>query len=65
MAEFAYNNSTTTANIMTPFYANYDFHPVAMGLALTELLNSASTVFAHWMHVVQDESRKGLEEARQ
>ena len=25
MAEFAYNNSTTTGNIMSPFYANYGF----------------------------------------
>jgi len=29
MAEFAYNNSTTAGNGMSPFYANYGFHPIA------------------------------------
>jgi len=33
MAEFAYNNSTTTGNGMSLFYANYSFHPVAMNPA--------------------------------
>jgi len=27
MAEFAYNNSVTTGNGISPFYANYGFHP--------------------------------------
>src|SRR5712671_6863161 len=27
LAEFAYNNSTTTATKMMPFYANYGYHP--------------------------------------
>jgi len=26
MAEFAYNNSVTMGNGMSPFYANYSFH---------------------------------------
>jgi len=30
MAEFTYNNSTTTGNGMSPFYANYGFHPVGI-----------------------------------
>jgi len=50
---------------MSPFYANYGFHPVAMDLASTEPLNPASKVYAHWMHTVHDESRKGLEEAQE
>jgi len=65
MAEFAYNNSTTTGNGMSPFYANYGFHPMAMDPASTEPLNPASMVYAHWMHSVHDESRKGLEEAQE
>jgi len=65
MAEFAYNNSTTTGNGMSPFYANYGFHPMAMDPASTEPLNPASKVYAHWMHTVHDESRKGLEEAQE
>ena len=65
MAEFAYNNSTTTGIGMSPFYANYGFHPMAMDPASTEPLNPASKVYAHWMHTVHDEFRKGLEEAQE
>jgi len=64
MAEFTYNNSTTTGNGMSPFYANYGFHPAAMNPTSTEPLNPASQVYAHWMHAVHDEFRKGLEEAQ-
>jgi len=65
MAEFAYNNSTTTGNGMSPFYANYGFHPAAMDPASTEPLNPASQVYAHWISAVDDESWKGLEETRE
>jgi len=65
MAEFAYNNSVTAGNGMSPFYANYGFHPVTMDPATTGPLNPASTVYAHWMHTVHDESRKGLEAAQE
>jgi len=50
---------------MSPFYANYGFHPVAMGPASTEPLNPASQIYAHWMHTVHHEFRKGLEEAQE
>jgi len=60
MAEFAYNNSTTTGNGMAPFDTDYGFHPVAMDPTLTEPLNPASTAYAHWMCTVHEESRKGL-----
>jgi len=65
MAEFAYNNSATTGNGMSPFYANYGFHPMAVGLASMEPLNPASTAYAHWMQAVHEEARKGLEEVQE
>jgi len=65
MAEFAYNNSTTTGDGMSPFYANYGFHPAALDPASTQPLNPASQVYAHWMQAVHDDSRKGLENAQQ
>jgi len=65
MAEFAYNNSTTMDNGMSPFYVNDGFHPIAIGPALTESLNPASRVYAHWMHMVHNKVRKGLEEAQE
>ena len=63
MAEFAYNNSATTGNGMSPFYANYGFHPVAVGPALLEPFNPASATHGHWMQAVHDEARIGLQEA--
>jgi len=65
MAKFVYNNSTTTGNGISPFYANYGFHPAAMNPALMEPLNPASKVYAHWMHTVHEESQKGLEDAQE
>ena len=65
MAKFAYNNPVTAGNGMSPFYANYGFHPMAMDPASTEPLNPASKVYAHWMNTIHDKSRKGLEEAQE
>ena len=67
MAEFAYNNSVTIGNGMTPFYANYGFHPATMDPPdeAAEPLNPASTAYGHWMRAVCDESRKGLEAAQE
>jgi len=36
-----------------------------MDPASMEPLNPASQVYAHWMHAVHDESRKGLEDAQE
>ena len=65
MAKFVYNNSTTTGNGMSPFYANYGFHPATMNPTSTEPLNPVSQVYAHWMHTVHDESQRGLEDAQE
>ena len=58
MAEFAYNNSVTTATGLSPFYANFGFHPTASNPAAANTLNSASKVYAHWMHAVHEETGK-------
>ena len=50
---------------MSPFYANYGFHPVAIDPATIGTLNLASKVYTHWIHTVHDESRKGLEDAQE
>jgi len=67
MAEFSYNNSVTTGNGISPFYANYGFHPRTLNPPeeSEEPVNPASTVYAHWMKAIQDEARKGLEAAQE
>jgi hypothetical protein len=65
MAEFAYNNSVTTATGLSPFYANFGFHPTATNPAAANTLNPASTVYAHWMHTVHEEARKALEKTQE
>jgi len=63
MAEFAYNNWVTMGNGMSPFYANYGFHPVSSDPAASGPLNPASKLYAHWMHAVHKASAKELEAA--
>jgi len=65
MDEFAYNNSTTTGNGMSPFYANYGFYPATMNPASTEPVNPVSQVYVHWMHAMHNESQKALEDAQE
>jgi len=60
MAEFAYNSSLTMGNGMSPFYANYGFHPVSSDPAASEPLNPASKLYAHWMHTVDKASAERL-----
>jgi hypothetical protein len=60
MAEFAYNNSTTNATDMSPFYANYGFHPTATNPSAVLPLNPASFAYGHWMHAIHGEAQKVL-----
>jgi len=65
MAKFAYNNSVTARTGLSLFYANYGFNPKATNPAAVNILNPTSKVYAHWMHTVHDEARKGLETAQE
>ena len=65
MAEFAYNNSTTTATGLSPFYANYGFHPAATNPPRGEPRNPASSTYAHWMHTVHKEVGQMLVDTRE
>lgn len=65
MAEFAYNNGRSSATGMTPFFANYGYHPSAHNPpADATVRNPASRLYAHWMKNVHDEAKQNLEQAR-
>jgi len=65
-AEFAYNNSITTATGLSPFYANYGFHPTATNpAAVNGPLNPASKVYAHWMYTIHESAAKALLRAQE
>jgi len=50
---------------MTPFFANYGFHPAAIKPPTKGPLNPTSTIYAHWMLTVHEDSRQGLEAAQE
>ena len=65
LAEYAYNNSATTATQMSPFFANYGFHPRTNWPVEKESKNPASMNYAHWIESVHELCLSRLEEARQ
>jgi len=65
MAEFAYNNSITMGNGMSPFYANCGFHPMSSDPAASGPLNPASKLYTHWTHAVHKASAEWLEVAHE
>ena len=47
LAEHTYNNSATNAHKMTPFFANYGFHPQTEWMKEREAQNARATLYAH------------------
>lgn len=64
-AEFAYNNAKSASTHMTPFYANYGYHPAAHNPSLGPSRNPGSQMYAHWMNQVYEEAQKHLEKSRE
>src|SRR5437588_3007761 len=64
LAEFAYNNSYTTATKTIPFYANYGFHPRRMCPTEFETKNPASSVYGHWLKSIHKKIANTLEETK-
>jgi len=61
LAEYAYNNSATNAHQMTPFFANYGFHPQTEWMKEREPHNPGATLYAHWMQDVHQKAKQTLE----
>jgi hypothetical protein len=65
MAEFAYNNSVTSATGLSPFYANYGYYRIASNPTATAARNPASKAYAHWMHTVHESAKTALGKAQE
>jgi len=65
LAEFAYNNSSTNAHRLTPFYANYGFHPQTEWRKECEAQNYGAGLFTHWMKAVHEKAHKALDQTRE
>jgi len=65
VAEHAYNNSTTNAHRMSPFYANYGFHPQTEWIKEGEAQNLGAGLYVHWMQLTHQHARKALEQTRE
>ena len=61
-AEYVYNNSKASANKLTPFFANYGFHPQTEWMKERETQNPRGTMYAHWMKAIQENARTTLKE---
>jgi hypothetical protein len=64
LAEYAYNNSVTTGTGLSPFYANYGYHPRTNWPTKEEVKNPASEVYVHYVKSVHELCKEGLEKAR-
>ena len=65
LAEQAYNNSVTNAHGMSPFYANYTFHPQTEWIKKREVQNPETQLYAHWMQTIHVQAHEALEQTRE
>jgi len=65
LAKPAYNNSATNAYPMTPFFANYGFHPQRKWMKEREAHNPGATMYAHWMQDIHQRAKQTLENTRE
>ena len=65
LTEYAYNNSKARAHKLTPFFANYGFHPQTEWMKERDVQNPGATMYTHWMQTVQNKASKTLEQTRE
>ena len=65
IAEYAYNNSQANAHKLTPFFANYSFHPQTKWMKGRGTQNPGATMSMHWMKIIQEKARTILEQTRE
>ena len=65
LAEYTKNNSKASAHKLTPFFANYGFHPQTKCIKERDMQNQEAIMYTHWMQTVQNKARKTLEQTRE
>ena len=65
LAEHAYNNSVTNAHRMSPFFANYSFHPQTEWMKESEAQNPGVQLYAHLMQTTQLKPHEALDRTRE
>ena len=65
LAEFAYNNSATSAHGMTPFFTNYSYHPQTEWLKERKAQNPGAHMYGYWMKTIHEKARESLENTRE
>ena len=65
LAEHAYNNSVTNAHGMSPFYANYSFHPQTEWMKERETKNPGAQLYAHWMQTTNFKAHEAMDRTRE
>ena len=64
LCEYAYNNSMTTATGLTPFYANYGYHPRTNWPQAVEVQNPAASLYVNWLAEIHERLRDTLTRTR-
>jgi transposase InsO family protein len=65
LAEYAYNNSFSTATALSPFYANYGYHPQTNWPTAEAPRNPGLELYSHWLHAVHQQATKRLERTKE
>jgi len=65
LAEFAYNNSATNAHGMSPFFANYGYHPQTEWMRERQAQNPGAELYSHWMKTIHKRAVEALNYTRE
>ena len=65
LAEFAHNNSATSAHGMTRLFANYKYHPQMEWLRERNALNQGANMYSHWIQMIHQQARESIEKTRE
>ena len=66
LAEFVYNNSQNTSTRVSPFFANYGYHPrCSVTVAIPEHTNPAAEALVNKLQAIQAELKGNLQQAQE